>query len=412
MEQILEDIEIWLQQYPVIYYNLKFVGVLLLAYIGYVITKRVFVVVIRRIVKKTKTEFDDILLNKKLLNRLADITPVIIIHEFAYLIPSAANLIETVTECMIIILILMAISSAFSSFNDIYEKSSRYRDKPIKGYLQVVMIILSVIGVATIIGILTDQSPWGIVTGIGAMTAIIILIFQDTILSFVASMQISFYDLVRKGDWIEAPKYGADGDVIDVSLNVIKIQNWDKTISVVPTHKLIDGSFKNWRGMQLAGGRRIKRAIYIDVSSIKFCSEEMLKKYKRFQLIKDYIEKKENEVEESNKEQNVDIQELVNGRRMTNLGTFRAYLKAYLKQRSDVHQELTFLVRHLDPGENGLPIEVYVFAKTIEWGKYEDIQADIFDHILAVVPHFDLRVFQYPTGGDLQKYSTNVSDYN
>lgn len=412
MEQILEDIEIWLQQYPFIYYNLKFVGVLLLAYIGYVITKRVFVVVIRRIVKKTKTEFDDILLNKKLLNRLADITPVIIIHEFAYLIPSAANLIETVTECMIIILILMAISSAFSSFNDIYEKSSRYRDKPIKGYLQVVMIILSVIGVATIIGILTDQSPWGIVTGIGAMTAIIILIFQDTILSFVASMQISFYDLVRKGDWIEAPKYGADGDVIDVSLNVIKIQNWDKTISVVPTHKLIDGSFKNWRGMQLAGGRRIKRAIYIDVSSIKFCSEEMLKKYKRFQLIKDYIEKKENEVEESNKEQNVDIQELVNGRRMTNLGTFRAYLKAYLKQRSDVHQELTFLVRHLDPGENGLPIEVYVFAKTIEWGKYEDIQADIFDHILAVVPHFDLRVFQYPTGGDLQKFSTNVSDYN
>lgn len=412
MEQILDDIKNWLQQYPVIYYNLKFVGVLLLAYLGYVITKRVFVVVIRRIVKKTKTEFDDILLNKKLLNRLADITPVIIIHEFAYLIPSAANLIETVTECLIIILILMAINSAFSSFNDIYEKSSKFRDKPIKGYLQVVMIVLSVIGVATIIGILTGQSPWGIVTGIGAMTAIIILIFQDTILSFVASMQISFYDLVRKGDWIEAPKYGADGDVIDVSLNVIKIQNWDKTISVVPTHKLIDGSFKNWRGMQLAGGRRIKRAIYIDVSSIKFCSEEMLKKYKRFQLIKDYIEKKENEVEESNKEQNVDIQELVNGRRMTNLGTFRAYLKAYLKQRSDVHQELTFLVRHLDPGENGLPIEVYVFAKTIEWGKYEDIQADIFDHILAVVPHFDLRVFQYPTGGDLQKFSSNASDYN
>ncbi len=412
MEQILDDIKNWLQQYPVIYYNLKFVGVLLLAYLGYVITKRVFVVVIRRIVKKTKTEFDDILLNKKLLNRLADITPVIIIHEFAYLIPSAANLIETVTECLIIILILMAINSAFSSFNDIYEKSSKFRDKPIKGYLQVVMIVLSVIGVATIIGILTGQSPWGIVTGIGAMTAIIILIFQDTILSFVASMQISFYDLVRKGDWIEAPKYGADGDVIDVSLNVIKIQNWDKTISVVPTHKLIDGSFKNWRGMQLAGGRRIKRAIYIDVSSIKFCSEEMLKKYKRFHLIKDYIEKKENEVEESNKEQNVDIQELVNGRRMTNLGTFRAYLKAYLKQRSDVHQELTFLVRHLDPGENGLPIEVYVFAKTIEWGKYEDIQADIFDHILAVVPHFDLRVFQYPTGGDLQKFSSNASDYN
>jgi len=405
MEQILDDIKIWLQQYPFIYYNIKFVGVLLLAFAGYFITKRVFIVVVRRIVKKTKTEFDDILLNKKLLNRLADITPVIIIHEFAYLIPSATNLIKTVTEILIIILILMAISSAFSSFNDIYEKSSKYRDKPIKGYLQVVMIILSVIGIATIIGILTGQSPWGIVTGIGALTAIIILIFQDTILSFVASMQISFYDLVRKGDWIEVPKYEADGDVIDVSLNVIKIQNWDKTISVIPTHKLIDGSFKNWRGMQIAGGRRIKRAIYIDLSSVKFCSEEMLEKYQSFQLISDYIKKKKEEVREYNKDQKVDLKELVNGRRLTNLGTFREYVKSYLKQRSDVHQELTFLVRHLDPGANGLPIEVYVFANTIQWGKYEDIQADIFDHIFAVVPQFDLRIFQLPTGKDIQSYS-------
>jgi len=404
MEQIINDIKNWLQQYPVIYYNLKFVGVLLLAFAGYFITKRVFIVVVRRIVKKTKTEFDDILLNKKLLNRLADITPVIIIHEFAYLIPSATDLIKTVTECLIIILILLAISSAFSSFNDIYEKSSKYRDKPIKGYLQVLMIILSVIGIATIIGILTGQSPWGIITGIGAMTAIIILIFQDTILSFVASMQISFYDLVRKGDWIEVPKYGADGDVIDVSLNVIKIQNWDKTISVIPTHKLIDGSFKNWRGMQLAGGRRIKRAIYIDLSSVKFCSEEMLEKYQSFQLISDYIEKKKEELREYNKDLKVDLKELVNGRRLTNLGTFREYVKAYLKRRSDVHQELTFLVRHLDPGANGLPIEIYVFANTIQWGKYEDIQADIFDHIFAVVPQFDLRIFQLPTVNDFQSY--------
>jgi miniconductance mechanosensitive channel len=404
MEQILNDIKNWLQQYPFIYYNLKFVGVLLLAFTGYFITKRVFIVVVRRIVKKTKTEFDDILLNKKLLNRLADITPVVIIHEFAYLIPSATDLIKTVTECLIIILILMAISSAFSSFNDIYEKSSKYRDKPIKGYLQVVMIILSVIGVATIIGILTGQSPWGIVTGIGAMTAIIILIFQDTILSFVASMQISFYDLVRKGDWIEVPKYAADGDVIDVSLNVIKIQNWDKTISVIPTHKLIDGSFKNWRGMQLAGGRRIKRAIYIDISSVKFCSEEMLEKYQSFQLISDYVKKKKKELREYNKDLKVDLKELINGRRLTNLGTFREYVKSYLKQRSDVHQELTFLVRHLDPGANGLPIEIYVFANTIEWGKYEDIQADVFDHIFAVVPQFDLRIFQLPSGNDFQSY--------
>jgi miniconductance mechanosensitive channel len=412
MEQIFNDIKTWLQQYPFMYDNLKFVGVLLLAYVGYVITKRVFVVIVRQIVKRTKTEFDDILLNEKFLRRLADITPVVIVHEFAYLIPSAQNLIQTITKSLIIILILLAISSAFTSFNDLYEKNSKYRDKPIKGYLQVVMIIISVIGIAAVIGILTGQSPWAILTGIGAMTAIIILIFQDTILAFVASIQISLYDLVRKGDWIEAPKYGADGDVVDVSLNVIKVQNWDKTISVIPTHKLIDGSFKNWRGMQLAGGRRIKRSISIDLSSVEFCTEETLKKYQRFQLISEYIENKKQEVKEFNKGQKVNLEELVNGRRITNLGTFRAYLKAYLKQRSDIHQGLTFLVRHLEPGPNGLPIEVYVFAKTIEWGEYEDIQADIFDHIFAVVPQFDLRVFQYPTGKDFQHVSSKSSNYN
>jgi len=411
MDQILNDIKNWLQQYPVIYENLKFFGVLLLAYVGYFITKKIFLVVVRRIVKKTKTELDDLLLNEKFLIRLADITPAIIIHKFAYLIPSVQNLIEIAAEILIIILILLAISTAFSSFNDIYEKSSKYRDKPIKGYLQVLMIILSIVGTVIIIGIITGQSPWGILTGIGAMTAIIILIFQDTILAFVASIQISMYDLVRKGDWIEVPKYGADGDVIDVSLNVIKVQNWDKTISVIPTHKLIDGSFKNWRGMQLAGGRRIKRAIYIDLSSVKFCTEEMLKKYKHFQLLSDYIEKKKEEVGKFNEDQKVDMEELVNGRRLTNLGTFRAYLKAYLRQRSDVHQGLTFLIRHLEPGPNGLPIEVYVFAKTIEWSVYEDIQADIFDHICAVVPRFDLQIFQYPTGGDFREISGKAEQY-
>ena len=411
MEQLINDIYNWLKQYPFIFANLKFVGVLLLAYAGYFVTKKIFLVIVRRIVKKTKTEFDDILLNKKFLNRLANIAPAIIIHEFAYLIPSIQSLIETVSEILIIVLILLAISRAFYSFNDIYERSSKYGDKPIKGYLQVLMIILAVIAIVIIIGIITSQSPWAILTGVGAITAIILLIFQDTILAFVASIQISLYDLVRKGDWIEVPRYGADGDVVDVSLNVIKVQNWDKTISVIPTHKLIDGSFKNWRGMQLAGGRRIKRAIYIDISSVKFCTEEMLKRYQHFQLIADYIESKKEEVQKYNEDQEVDLDELVNGRRLTNLGTFRAYLKAYLKQRSDVHQELTFLVRHLEPGSNGLPIEVYVFAKTIEWGEYEDIQADIFDHIFAVIEHFDLRIFQYPTGGDFREISGKEIKY-
>lgn len=411
MEQILDNIKNWLQQYPFIYDNLKFVGVLLLAYVGYFITKRVFLVVVRRVVKKTKTEFDDILLNKKFLSLLADITPLVIINKFAYLIPSVQNLIETITEIVIIILILLAISTALFAFNEIYEKSTKYQDKPIKGYLQILMIIFSIIGIVIIIGIITGQNPWGILTGIGAMAAILILIFQDTILAFVASVQISLYDLVRKGDWIEVPKYGADGDVVDVSLNVIKVQNWDKTISVIPTHKLIDGSFKNWRGMQLAGGRRIKRAIYLDLSTVKFCTEEMLKRYQRFQLITDYIDKKKEEVKKFNEDQKVDLEELVNGRRLTNLGTFRAYLKAYLRERRDVHQGLTFLIRHLEPGPNGLPIEVYVFAKTVDWNLYEDIQADIFDHICAVVPRFDLKIFQYPTGGDFREMPGKDSKY-
>jgi len=404
LKDILTDIEQFLQQYPFIYDNLKFVGVLLLAYLGYLVTKKIFLAIIRRIVKRTKTDFDDILLNVKFLRLLADITPVLIIHEFAYLIPSVQIHIEMITEILIIILILLAINTAFTSFNEIYERSSKYSDKPIKGYLQVLMIILSIIGIVIIIGVITGQSPWGILTGIGAITAIIILIFQDTILAFVASIQISMYDLVRKGDWIEVTKYGADGDVIDVSLNVIKVQNWDKTISVIPTHKLIDGSFKNWRGMQLAGGRRIKRAIYIDLSSVKFCTGEMLNRYKNFYLIKDYLEHKKEEINKYNNEHKIDLQEIVNGRRLTNLGTFREYLKAYLRQRSDVHQGLTFLVRHLEPGPHGLPIEIYVFAKTIEWAEYEDIQADIFDHVFAVIKHFDLKVFQFPTGGDFKKF--------
>ncbi len=198
------------------------------------------------------------------------------------------------------------------------------------------------------------------------------------------------------------PKYDADGDVIDISLNVIKVQNWDKTITVIPTYKLIDESFKNWRGMQLTGGRRIKRAVYIDLSSIKFCDEKMLDKFENYQLITNYIRSKRDEIKKYNLEKGVDENELINGRRLTNLGTFRIYLKEYLLQREDINPNLTFLIRHLEPGPAGLPIEIYVFANTILWGPYEDIQADVFDHIFAIVPRFDLRIFQYPTGNNFK----------
>ena len=218
----------------------------------------------------------------------------------------------------------------------------------------------------------------------------------------MASVQINSYDLIRKGDWIEMKKYGADGDVIDISLNVIKVQNWDKTIVVVPTYKLLEESFINWRGMQMTGSRRIKRSILIDVNSVKFCDEEMLNRFKKYQMISEYLETKTEEIKKYNVEHGFDESQLINGRRLTNLGTFRIYLENYLKKRQDVNTGLTFMVRHLDPGPTGIPIEVYVFAATTQWVKYEGIQADIFDHIFAVVPLFDLKVFQTPSGTDFR----------
>jgi miniconductance mechanosensitive channel len=288
------------------------------------------------------------------------------------------------------------------SFNDIYERLTKNKKRPIKGYLQVVGIIVYIFGGVIIIGTLTGQSVFQLMAGIGAMTAILLLIFKDTIMSFVASIQITSYDLVKVGDWIEVPAYGVDGDVMDMSLHTIKIRNFDKTFSTLPTHKLIEVSFKNWRGMVETGGRRIKRSIYIDTSSIKFCDEAMLNRFKKFELLKDYIDEKLDEIKKDNEERGVDTSELINGRRLTNVGTFRAYLKLYLKKRKDIHKELTFLIRQLSPGPHGLPIEIYVFTTTTAWVDYEDIQADIFDHIFAVIPEFELNAFQSPTGADVK----------
>jgi miniconductance mechanosensitive channel len=253
-----------------------------------------------------------------------------------------------------------------------------------------------------VIALLFKQSPFGILGGLGAMTAVLILVFKDTILGLVASFQISTTDMVRIGDWIEMPKYGADGDVIDVSLHTIKIQNWNKTISTIPTYALISDTFKNWRGMSDSGGRRIKRAVNIDITSIKFCTEEMIKRFSKFQYISEHVEKKKKELAEFNEVNRFDISELVNGRHMTNIGTFRAYLEEYLRNHPKIHQDMTFLVRQLPPGEHGLPIEIYVFSNDQRWAQYEAIQADIFDHILAVLPMFDLRAFQSPTGHDFK----------
>ncbi len=389
-----------LESLPVPYEVVMLVVVPVLAYLSYIVVRRLIFGAVRKAVSKTKTEWDDLLLNDKFLNRLTYFVPLYIIDLFTDLFPAIDKPLSAIIHALMILFILLAISQFLNGVTSLLEKASRFKDKPIKGYIQVIKIIIFVWGGILIVGVISNQDPWTIMGGLSALTAVIILVFRDTILSFVASIQISSYDLVKKGDWIEVPKYGADGDVIDISLNIIKVQNWDKTITVIPTYKLIDDSFKNWRGMIETGGRRIKRSIFIDQSSVKFADEQMLEKYSKIELIKDYVKSRKEEIEKFNKEKGFDTTIPVNGRRMTNIGTFREYLKAYLKQREDIHKGLTFLVRQLQPGANGIPIEIYVFATTTAWVEYEEIQGHIFDHILAVIPEFDLRIFQYPSGHD------------
>jgi miniconductance mechanosensitive channel len=303
----------------------------------------------------------------------------------------------------------MVVYSFLNAVNDIYCNYEISRQRPIKGYLQVIQIILTIFVVISIIATLFDRPIWPLITGLGAMTAVLILVFKDSILGLVASILISTNDMVRIGDWIEMPQYGADGDVVDISLTTVKVQNWDKTIATIPTYALISDSFKNWRGMSESGGRRIKRAIRIDMNSIKFCDPAMLDRFEKYQLITDYVKSRRQEIAEYNETHKIDASYLVNGRNMTNVGTFRAYIAAYLKKHPKIHQEMTFLIRHLPPGRDGLPIEIYVFSNDQVWANYEAIQADIFDHILAVLPYFDLTIFQDPTGRDIRMLSGSKS---
>jgi miniconductance mechanosensitive channel len=297
---------------------------------------------------------------------------------------------------------LLAAGAFLSAVNDIYQMRPASRDRPIKGYVQVVKIVLYVVGGVVILATLMGRSPLLYVSGIGALTAVLLLIFRDTILSFVASIQLGSYDLVRVGDWIEVPQYGADGDVVDIALHTVKVQNWDKTITTIPTHRLIDGSFKNWRSMPESGGRRIKRAVHIDMNTVRFLDEGDVARFERFALLTDYIRDKRKALAADAAARPAAEDLVVNARRLTNLGTFRAYVVQYLKQHPKVHKGLTLMVRQRDPTPDGLPLEVYAFSSDTDWVAYEGIQSDIFDHILAVAPEFGLRVFQHPTGRDFE----------
>ena len=381
--------------------------IIIVAIISDIILKRVIINIITLIVKKSKTIWDDILLNKKILIRLSHLAPAIIIFYslrfVLYDYESIVTIIQGAIKVYIVILSLMVIDPLVNGLHNIYQTLPVSKDRSIKGYIQVVKIIIYFIAILLIISILFNQEVTRLLTGLGAIAAILILVFKDTLLGFVASIQLSANNMIKVGDWITMPKHNADGTIIEISLHTVKVQNWDKTIITIPTYALVSDSFINWKGMEESGGRRIKRSINIDMKSVKFCTKEMVEKFKKIQFLKDYVEEKQAEIELYNKENNIDESVIVNGRRMTNIGTFRKYLESYLHHHPKIHDNMTFMIRQLQPTDKGIPIEVYVFSNDQKWANYESIQADIFDHILAVIPEFDLSVFQSPSGDDFQK---------
>ncbi|MED5446741.1 MAG: mechanosensitive ion channel domain-containing protein, partial [Planctomycetota bacterium] len=301
----------------------------------------------------------------------------------------------------LVVVVLRSFGALLNAAVDIYDSIDRKKANPISGFVGGLKLVLWIVGLILCIAAITGRDPSGLVAGIGALTAVLLLVFKDSILGLVASIQIFVNDLVRVGDWIEMSAYGVDGDVIAVSLTTIKVQNWDRTIATIPSYSVISESFKNWRGMQDSDGRRIKRSIGIDMNSIHFCTPEQIERFGRFALLEDYIATKQEEVTQYNQLHGIDTSEVINGRRLTNLGTFRAYLIAYLRRHSGINNDMTLMVRQLAPSAEGLPIEIYVFSLDKDWVAYEALQADVFDHLLSVVGEFDLRVFQRPTGRDM-----------
>jgi len=384
-----------------------FLVVLVLGVIIYYITKYIIIRIIKRIALKTASNWDDALLEHKVFQRMAFLIPGILIYqsipvtldEFPGFIPTALKL----TNLYIIIVFLLIINSFLNAVYAMYQKSEFALYHPIKGYIQIGKIIVIIVVFLLILSLLFNQSPLYMLTGLGAFSAVLLLIFKDPILGFVGGIQLSANDMVRQGDWISMPKYGADGTVLEISLTTVKVQNFDNTISTLPTYSLVSESFQNYRGMKDSGVRRMKRSISIDMSSVKFCTQEMLEKFRKITILQEYIDRTEAELENYNQENNIDNSVFINGRRQTNIGVFRAYLEEYLAHHPLVDNNSDLLVRQLQPNSSGIPIEVYAFTLETGFIRYEKVQSDIFDHILAIVPQFELRVFQSPTGEDLRQ---------
>jgi miniconductance mechanosensitive channel len=377
---------------------------------AYLVARWWLVAGVRRLVRHSRTSWDDALVEAQVFVRLAHIAPAFVIYygigAIEGLPEGFSAFVQRVALAVMIVVVASSITSLLTAVNEVYSSNPEYRHRPIKGYLQVVKLVVFALAALMAISTLLDRSPWIFVSGIGAMTAVLLLVFKDTILSLVASVQLSSNDMIHVGDWVEVPQCGADGDVIDIALHTVKIQNWDKTITTVPTHLFIDQGFKNWRGMSNSGGRRIKRAVFIDMASVRFLTATEITDFERWALLGGYIRGKRAELTSYNETLPSGGEVEADLRQLTNVGTFRMYVHNYLLHHPKIHHEgYTLIVRQLQSGPEGLPIELYCFSNDQAWENFEEIQSDIFDHILAIMPAFDLRVFQQPTGQDLSAWS-------
>lgn len=372
--------------------------------VDFLLRKIVMLIVIKTI-RRSKTRIDDFLIHNSVLKYLTHLLPLILAKQALPLIftgfPNITNITNKLVDVLLIIAVTFLAKSLFYTFKDILHSRKRFSDKPLESYFQVIAIILYLIAGILVFSEVTGKNPTGLLTALGAVSAIIILIFRDTILGFVASVQVSSNDMVRVGDWIEMPKYGADGNVLTINLSTVKVQNFDKTVTTIPTYALISDSFKNYRTMQKSGGRRIKRSLNIKMGTIRFLTQTEIEDLKRIKLLKSYIIERQLEINNYNQTHVDDPTMLVNGRRITNIGLFREYIKRYLLNNSNIHKQFHLMVRHLQPNEHGLPLEIYAFTNTVDWLKYEGIMADVFDHILAVVPYFHLELHELPSATDI-----------
>lgn len=359
-------------------------ALLLLMGVAHFVARRGILRGLHYLAERTPTKLDDYLVKRKVFRRLAWLAPALVAYYGVNAVGSTSLslVVRQLVTAGFVGVVFLTTGGALSALHDMYVASGRERRRPLKGYAQVANLVLYMVGAIVVVSVLVDRSPWALLSGLGAATAVLLLVFRDTILSFVASIQIASNDTLRVGDWVSMPKYDADGDVIDIALNVVRVQNWDKSITSIPTHRFLDESFRNWRGMFQSGGRRIKRAVFVDQRKVRFATEDERLEWAKLP--------------------GLDATKLA-APQLTNMQAYREYVTAYLERHPDSHEEMTLLVRELQPGAHGLPLEIYLFSRDQRWKEYEQIQAGIVEHLLAVLPKFDLSPFQYPTGGDFER---------